>query len=56
MSRRTSFATPAKNGSPVKEDTRIVSEEKKQLNLILGELRKELTRMEADDWRFSKLE
>ncbi len=28
------------------------TEEKRQLNLIMAELRKELTRMEHDEWRY----
>jgi hypothetical protein len=29
-----------------------MTEEKRQLNLIMAELRKELTRMEHDEWRY----
>ncbi len=35
-----------------KEERPVLSEEKKQLNLILNELRKELGRMDHDEWRY----
>lgn len=50
--RAAAFASPA----PVREDVKIIPEERKQINLILAELRKELGRMEQDDWKFPTLE
>ena len=47
--RATAFTSPA---PAPREDVKIVSEERKQINLILGELRKELGRIEQDDWRY----
>ena len=46
--RSAAFSSPA----PVREDVKIIPEERKQINLILAELRKELGRMEQDDWKF----
>jgi hypothetical protein len=47
MNRGPGFQTPRdERPNPV------ISDEKRQLNLILAELRKELTRMDHDEWRF----
>ena len=48
--RSAAFSSPV--AVAAREDVRIISEERKQINLILGELRKELVRMEQDDWKF----
>ena len=49
------FQTPPTRVGRI-EEAKIVPEEKKQLNLILNELRKELFRMEHDDWKFPNTE
>ena len=50
--RAAAFASPGAPLAVSREDVKIISEDRKQINLILGELRKELARMDQDDWRY----
>ena len=47
----------ATNRLPVRsEEQRLISDERRQLHAILTELRKEIPRMDADDWKYPSFE